>query len=167
VDYAGDIFQVYRSLRSINPSPYMFYLDFIDYQIIGSSPESVISSKNGHLEIIPIDGTRPRGQTAEEDEEYARSLLNDPKEIAEHIMLVDLARNDMGKVSDYGSVEVSDFKTIEKYSHVMHIISKVHGILKNDKSSVDAFKSAFPAGTVSGAPKIRAMEIIHDFDYLL
>jgi anthranilate synthase component 1 len=164
VDYSGDIFQVYRALRTINPSPYMFYLDFIDYQIIGSSPESVISSKNRQLEIIPIAGTRPRGQNTEEDDRNAESLLTDPKEIAEHVMLVDLARNDMGKVSDYGSVEVSDFKTIEKYSHVMHIISKVHGNLKGNKTSVDAFRSAFPAGTVSGAPKIRAMEIIHEFE---
>jgi anthranilate synthase component 1 len=164
IDYSGDIFQVYRSLRTINPSPYMFYLDFVDYQIIGSSPESVISSKNGEMEIIPIAGTKPRGQNAEEDDQNAESLLRDPKEIAEHVMLVDLARNDMGKVSDYGTVEVTDFKTIEKYSHVMHIISKVHGKLRGDKSSVDAFKSAFPAGTVSGAPKIRAMEIIHKFE---
>jgi anthranilate synthase component 1 len=162
VDYSGDIFQVYRALRTINPSPYMFYLDLIDYQIIGSSPESVISAKNRELEIIPIAGTRPRGNNAAEDAKYAESLLADPKEIAEHVMLVDLARNDMGKVSDYGSVRVSDFKTIEMYSHVMHIISKVHGKLKKDKSSVDAFRSAFPAGTVSGAPKIRAMEIIHE-----
>ena len=164
VDYSGDIFQVYRALRTINPSPYMFYLDFVDYQIIGSSPESVISAKNRKLEIIPIAGTKPRGNNADEDAQYSESLLADPKEIAEHVMLVDLARNDMGKVSDYGSVEVSDFKTIEKYSHVMHIISKVHGKLKKDKSSVDAFKSAFPAGTVSGAPKIRAMEIIHGLE---
>jgi len=164
VDYSGDIFQVYRALRTINPSPYMFYLDFVDYQIIGSSPESVISAKNRKLEIIPIAGTKPRGNNADEDAQYSESLLADPKEIAEHVMLVDLARNDMGKVSDYGSVETSDFKTIEKYSHVMHIISKVHGKLKKDKSSVDAFKSAFPAGTVSGAPKIRAMEIIHGLE---
>jgi anthranilate synthase component 1 len=164
VEYSGDIFQVYRALRNINPSPYMFYLDFIDYQIIGSSPESVISSKDQHLEIVPIAGTRPRGQNAEVDETLAKSLLADPKEIAEHIMLVDLARNDMGRISEYGSVEVSDFKTIEKYSHVMHIISKVHGKLKGDRTSVDAFRSAVPAGTVSGAPKIRAMEIIHEFE---
>jgi len=164
VGYSGDIFQVYRALRNINPSPYMFYLDFIDYQIIGSSPESVISSKNNQLEIIPIAGTRPRGQNSEEDEAHAKSLLADPKEVAEHTMLVDLARNDMGRVSEYGSVKVSDFKTIEKYSHVMHIISKVHGKLQNDKTSVDAFRSAFPAGTVSGAPKIKAMEIIHKLE---
>jgi anthranilate synthase component 1 len=164
VDYSGDIFQVYRALRNINPSPYMFYLDFIDYQIIGSSPESVISSKDQELEIIPIAGTRPRGDNSEEDEAHVKSLLADPKENAEHIMLVDLARNDMGRISEYGSVEVSNFKTIEKYSHVMHIISRVHGKLKKDKTSVDAFRSAFPAGTVSGAPKIRAMEIIHELE---
>ncbi len=164
VDYSGDIFQVYRALRNINPSPYMFYLDFIDYQIIGSSPESVISSKDQQLEIIPIAGTRPRGENSKEDDAHVKSLLADPKENAEHIMLVDLARNDMGRISEYGSVEVSDFRTIEKYSHVMHIISRVHGKLRADKTSVDAFKSAFPAGTVSGAPKIRAMEIIHEFE---
>jgi anthranilate synthase component 1 len=164
IDYSGDIFQVYRALRNINPSPYMFYLDFIDYQIIGSSPESVISSKDQQLEIIPIAGTRPRGQNSEEDEAHVKSLLADPKEIAEHIMLVDLARNDMGRISEYGSVEVSNFKTIEKYSHVMHIISRVHGKIKSEYTSVDAFKSAFPAGTVSGAPKIRAMEIIYELE---
>jgi anthranilate synthase component 1 len=164
VDYSGDIFQVYRSLRNINPSPYMFYLDFIDYQVIGSSPESVISSKDRELEIIPIAGTRPRGQNPAEDKAHVKSLLADPKENAEHIMLVDLARNDMGRISEYGSVEVSNFKTIEKYSHVMHIISRVHGQLRKDNTSVDAFKSAFPAGTVSGAPKIRAMEIIHELE---
>jgi anthranilate synthase component 1 len=164
IDYSGDIFQVYRALRTINPSPYMFYLDFIDYQIIGSSPESVISSKDRELEIIPIAGTRPRGENSQEDEAHVKSLLADPKETAEHVMLVDLARNDMGRISEYGSVKVSNFKTIEKYSHVMHIISRVHGKLKKDKTSVDAFRSAFPAGTVSGAPKIRAMEIIHELE---
>jgi len=164
VDFSGDNFQVYRSLRNINPSPYMFYLDFIDYQLIGSSPESVISSKNKELEIIPIAGTRPRGQTSDEDVKYAESLLADPKETAEHVMLVDLARNDMGRISEFGSVQVTDFKTIEKYSHVMHIISKVHGKLRDDKTSLDAFKSAFPAGTVSGAPKIKAMEIINELE---
>lgn len=164
VEYSGDIFQVYRALRNINPSPYMFYLDFIDYQIIGSSPESVISTKAGKLEIIPIAGTRPRGQNAAEDQSYEKSLRTDPKELAEHVMLVDLARNDMGRVSEYGTVEVSDFKTIEKYSHVMHLISRVHGRLKSGCSTVDAFRSAFPAGTVSGAPKIRAMEIINQLE---
>jgi anthranilate synthase component 1 len=164
VEYSGDVFQVYRSLRNINPSPYMFYLDFIDYQLIGSSPESVISSRNRELEIIPIAGTRPRGQTPDEDDKYAESLLADSKETAEHVMLVDLARNDMGRVSEFGSVQVSDFKKIEKYSHVMHIISKVHGKLRDEKTSVEAFKSAFPAGTVSGAPKIRAMEIINKLE---
>jgi anthranilate synthase component 1 len=164
ISFEGDVFQVYRALRNINPSPYMFYLDFVDYQIIGSSPESVISATENELEIIPIAGTRPRGQTADQDTKLAKSLLRDPKENAEHVMLVDLARNDMGKVSEYGSVEVQDFRTIEKYSHVMHIISKVTGKLKKENTSLEAFKSAFPAGTVSGAPKIRAMEIIHELE---
>jgi anthranilate synthase component 1 len=164
VPYNGDAFQVYRALRNINPSPYMFYLDFIDFQVIGSSPESVISAKGRELEIIPIAGTRPRGKTAAEDDHFAQSLLADPKEIAEHVMLVDLARNDMSRISEYGSVHVTDFKAIEKYSHVMHIISRVHGRLKPEFTAVDAYKAAFPAGTVTGAPKIRAMQIINELE---
>ena len=164
VAFSGDPFQVYRSLRTVNPSPYLYYLDFVGYQIIGSSPEPLIRAEKNNLEIIPIAGTRPRGNSSEEDNKLADSLLHDPKELAEHIMLVDLARNDMGRVSRHGSVKVSDFKTIERYSHVMHIISRVTGELKEGFTSVDAFKSAFPAGTVSGAPKIRAMEIIHELE---
>lgn len=164
VDYSGDPFQVYRSLRTINPSPYLYYLDFAEFQVIGSSPEPLIRAEKNNLEIIPIAGTRPRGSSRKEDNQLAESLLSDPKELAEHIMLVDLARNDMGRVSKYGSVKVSDFKTIERYSHVMHIISRVNGELKEGFTSVDAFKSAFPAGTVSGAPKIRAIEIIHELE---
>jgi anthranilate synthase component 1 len=164
VEFSGDPFQVYRSLRTINPSPYLYYLDFVDFQVIGSSPEPLIRAENNKLEIIPIAGTRPRGSSREDDEAQAENLLSDPKELAEHVMLVDLARNDMGRVSKYGSVKVSDFKTIERYSHVMHIISRVNGELKDGLTSIDAFQSAFPAGTVSGAPKIRAMEIIHDLE---
>lgn len=164
LEYSGDSFQVYRALRNVNPSPYMFYLDFIEYQLIGSSPESVISAKGRELEIIPIAGTRRRGKNEEEDKALAKELLADSKEIAEHVMLVDLARNDMAKVSEFGSVKVHDFKTIEKYSHVMHIISRVHGQLKPGESAVTAFKAAFPAGTVSGAPKIRAMQIINELE---
>lgn len=162
--YEGDPFHVYRSLRNINPSPYLYYLDCADYQIIGSSPEPLIRCLEGELEIIPIAGTRPRGQTKEEDESQAFTLLNDPKELSEHIMLVDLARNDMGRIAEYGSIRVQDLKTIERYSHVMHIISRVTGHLRKDLHAVDAFKASFPAGTVSGAPKIRAMEIIHELE---
>ena len=164
VAYSGDSFQVYRALRNINPSPYMFYLDFLDYQVIGSSPEPLIRAQDNDLEIIPIAGTRQRGKDKNEDEEIAKDLLNDPKELAEHVMLVDLGRNDLGRISEYGSVKVSDFETVQKYSHVMHIISRVNSKLRPGLTVVDAFKSAFPAGTVSGAPKIRAMEIINELE---
>lgn len=164
VGYEGDPFQVYRSLRNINPSPYMFYLDFRDYQIIGSSPEPLIRAHDKNLEVIPIAGTRHRSDDPEKDKALAEDLLNDPKELAEHVMLVDLARNDIGRIAEYGSVKVHDFKTIQRYSHVMHIISRVVGKLKSGFSVIDAFKSAFPAGTVSGAPKIRAMEIINELE---
>ena len=164
VPFAGDSFQVYRALRNINPSPYLFFLDFLDYQLIGSSPEPLIRVENREAEIIPIAGTRPRGNSLEEDRALSESLLKDPKELAEHVMLVDLARNDMARVSEHGSVKVNDFRTIESYSHVMHIISRVNGKLKPPCDTVDAFKAAFPAGTVSGAPKIRAMEIINDLE---
>ena len=164
VPFSGDTFQIYRSLRNINPSPYLFFLDFHDFQLIGSSPEPLIRVENKDAEIIPIAGTRPRGNTPEEDKALSENLLKDPKELAEHVMLVDLARNDMARVSEYGSVEVNDFQTIESYSHVMHIISRVNGKLEAQYDAVDAFKAAFPAGTVSGAPKIRAMEIINDLE---
>ena len=153
VEYQGEPFQVYRALRNINPSPYMFYLDFREYQVIGSSPEPLIRAFDSELEIVPIAGTRKRGKNDEED-----------KELAEHVMLVDLARNDLGRISKHGTVRVHDFKTIQKYSHVMHIISHVKGELKPGLNAVDAFESSFPAGTVSGAPKIRAMEIIHELE---
>lgn len=162
--FHGNPFQIYRALRTINPSPYMFYLEMIDYQIIGSSPEPFIRANDHHLEIIPIAGTRQRGKSHEEDQELAASLLNDPKELAEHLMLVDLARNDLGRVSEFGSVCVPEFQTIERYSHVMHIISRVHSRMRPGFTSVEAFKAAFPAGTVSGAPKIRAMEIISELE---
>jgi len=164
MDFSGNPFQVYRTLRNINPSPYMFYLDMVDYQLIGSSPEPLIRSNAQQLEIIPIAGTHPRGKNSEEDFELEENLLKDPKELAEHVMLVDLARNDLGRVSEFGTVNVQDLKTIEKYSHVMHIISKVKSKLREGFTSVEAFKAAFPAGTVSGAPKIRAMEIINELE---
>jgi anthranilate synthase component 1 len=164
IPYEGDTFQIYRTLRNINPSPYLFYLDFCDYQLIGSSPEPLIRVENEEAEIIPIAGTRPRGKNPQEDNNLSNGLLQDPKELAEHVMLVDLARNDMARVSDHGSVKVKDFQTVEYYSHVMHIISRVTGKLNKKHDAVDAFKSAFPAGTVSGAPKIRAMEIIDELE---
>lgn len=161
---SGDPFQVYRALRNINPSPYMFYLDFLDYQVIGSSPEPLIRAQDRVLEIVPIAGTRKRGKNESEDHRLAEDLLNDPKELAEHLMLVDLGRNDLGRVSEYGSVAVYDFQTIQKYSHVMHIISRVKSRLRQGLTIIDAFKAVFPAGTVSGAPKIRAMEIINELE---
>ena len=164
IGYKGDPFQVYRALRNINPSPYMFYLDFRDYQAIGSSPEPLIRAHDKNLEVIPIAGTRHRSDDPEKDKALAEDLLNDPKELAEHVMLVDLARNDIGRIAEYGTVKVQDFKTIQRYSHVMHIISRVVGKLKSGFSVIDAFRSAFPAGTVSGAPKIRAMEIINELE---
>ncbi len=164
MDFSGDAFHIYRSLRNINPSPYLFYLDCGGYQIIGSSPEPLIRCQDHELEIIPIAGTRPRGQNRVDDEANSRDLLKDPKELAEHVMLVDLARNDMGRIAEYGSIRVEDFQTIERYSHVMHIISRVRGRLRHGFHAIDAFKAAFPAGTVSGAPKVRAMEIIHELE---
>lgn len=161
LDYHGDVFQVYRALRTINPSPYMFFMDFENFQLLGTSPEPLIRLEDGQLEIIPIAGTRPRGKDETQDEALAEELLQDPKERAEHIMLVDLARNDLGRVSRPGTIHVKDLLTIERYSHVMHIISHVFGALKPELTAIDAFKAAFPAGTVSGAPKIRAMEMIN------
>lgn len=153
-------FELYRVLRNVNPSPYMYYLKFNNVEVIGSSPERQLQVQDGRLEIHPIAGTRKRGETKEADDRLAEELLNDEKEIAEHRMLVDLARNDIGRVSEYGSVEVSDYMTIGRFSKVMHIISKVNGDLRKEVSPIDAFISSFPAGTLSGAPKVRAMQIL-------
>ena len=155
-----DGFNVYRCLRGLNPSPYMYYLNLDDIQIIGSSPELLVRCEDGIVETRPIAGTRPRGKDEKEDAALAKDLLADPKEKAEHIMLVDLGRNDLGRVCEEGTVKVSEFMAIEKYSHVMHIISNVRGRLNKSKDHFDVLEAAFPAGTVSGAPKIRAMEII-------
>lgn len=163
-EFSGDDFLLYRNLRSINPSPYMFYLNFGDVRMIGASPEILVRLTDGKIELRPIAGTRPRGETPEEDKSLAEELLADPKERAEHIMLVDLGRNDVGKVSEPGSVSVPRLMVIEQYSHVMHIVSSVEGTLSNDMDCFDLFMSSFPAGTVSGAPKIRAMEIINDLE---
>ncbi|ACL15605.1 anthranilate synthase component I family protein [Methanosphaerula palustris] len=162
--YAGDPFLLYRAQRAINPGPYLYYLDFQDHQIAGSSPEMLVRVEGRTVTTVPIAGTRRRGKNEEEDLALATDLLNDPKERAEHLMLVDLARNDIGRVSTYGSVRVRDFMTIERFSHVQHIVSTVQGTLADHLTCFDAFTSCFPAGTVSGAPKVRAMEIINDLE---
>lgn len=167
--YAGNPFELYRSLRQINPSPYMAYYNFGDWQIIGSSPEVMVKAELSDTQTLkatlrPIAGTRRRGKTHEEDNALAEDLLQDPKEIAEHVMLVDLGRNDLGRVCLKGSVHVDELMVIERYSHVMHIVSNVIGELDPNKTAWDLLKACFPAGTVSGAPKIRAMEIIHELE---
>jgi anthranilate synthase component 1 len=155
---------LYRALRTINPSPYMFHLKIKDFDIIGASPELLVKVEDGIVEIRPIAGTRQRGLTDEEDRALADDLINDEKECAEHLMLLDLGRNDVGRVAEFGSVTIPENMVIENYSHVMHIVSDVKGILAKDKDPFDALMSGFPAGTVTGAPKIRAMEIIHDLE---
>lgn len=159
-----DPMNIYRSLRIINPSPYMFYLKFDDLTVVGSSPEVMVRVEDNRIALRPIAGTRPRGKSPEEDQEFEKDLLQDPKEIAEHIMLVDLGRNDVGRVAKTATVNVNELMVIEKYSHVMHIVSNVQGVLDDDKDTFDVLKACFPAGTVSGAPKVRAMEIIEDLE---
>ncbi|MCC7373011.1 MAG: anthranilate synthase component I [Verrucomicrobiales bacterium] len=178
---AGDIFQVvgsqrfsaavdlapldlYRALRSVNPSPYMFLLELEGFSLVGASPEIHVRCENRRVEIRPIAGTRRRGKTAEEDAALEKELLADPKERAEHVMLIDLARNDVGRVCDFGSVRVRDLMVVERYSHVMHIVSEVEGLLSSDRSPYDLMRATFPAGTLTGAPKIRAMQIISEFE---
>lgn len=160
----ADPFDLYRVLRVLNPSPYMYYLAQGDAAVIGASPEMLVRVENGVVEVRPIAGTTPRGKTDAEDQARIEALLGDPKERAEHIMLVDLGRNDVGRVSENGSVKVTDMMHIEKYSHVIHIVSNVEGILKKGADVFDALYSCFPAGTLSGAPKIRAMEIIDELE---
>ncbi|GAC1359862.1 MAG: anthranilate synthase component I [Ktedonobacteraceae bacterium] len=157
-------FTVYRALRAINPSPYMFFLDLEDFHIVGASPELLVRYEDDEVTIRPIAGTRPRGADKQSDELLASELQNDPKERAEHIMLLDLARNDVGRVSKVGSIHISDIMTIERYSHVMHLVTNVSGQLRDDLSPFEALRAGFPAGTVSGAPKIRAMEIISELE---
>jgi len=178
---SGDIFQVvlsqrmsvpfearpldvYRALRVLNPSPYMFFIDLGDTQVVGSSPEVLVRVQHRKMTLRPIAGTRRRGTSAEEDRHLEEELLNDPKERAEHLMLIDLGRNDVGRVARTGTVQVTETMVIERYSHVMHIVSQVEGDLDDGMTAVDAIRSSFPAGTLSGAPKIRAMEIINELE---
>jgi len=157
-------FEIYRALRSMNPSPYMFFLDFNDFHVIGASPEILVRVDNGMVMTRPLAGTRPRGKSPAEDAMLERELRSDEKERAEHIMLVDLGRNDIGRVSEPDTVEVSELMDVERYSHVMHLVTHVQGRLRGDLTALDALQSCFPAGTVSGAPKIRAMEIIAELE---
>lgn len=159
-----DPFDIYRSLRTINPSPYMFYLRMQNTIVVGASPEVLVRKEDQDVVVRPIAGTRPRGATPEEDIAFEHELLADPKEVAEHIMLVDLGRNDLGRVCNIGTVEVDAFKHIERYSHVMHIVSNVRGELRAGYNAFDALRATFPTGTLSGAPKIRAMEIIDELE---
>ena len=164
VEISADPFTVYRALRYVNPSPYMYFIRIGELSIVGASPEMLVRAEGRVVETHPIAGTRPRGGTDEEDERLADELIADQKERAEHVMLVDLGRNDLGRVCSFGSVDVPQFMEIERYSHVMHLVSRVVGRLDNDHDCVDALAACFPAGTVSGAPKIRAMEIIEELE---
>lgn len=162
--FSAHSLDMYRALRMLNPSPYMYYLDLGDYQIVGSSPEILVRLEDDLVTVRPIAGTRPRGATDDEDKKHEESLLADPKELAEHLMLIDLGRNDTGRVSKTGSVKLTEKMAVERYSHVMHIVSNVTGELKPGFSAMDVLRATFPAGTVSGAPKIRAMEIINELE---
>jgi len=162
--FASSPLSLYRALRSLNPSPYMFYYDFGDFHVVGASPEILVRKEGVNITLRPIAGTRPRGTSREADETLARELLADPKERAEHVMLVDLGRNDVGRVAQIGTVSVTEQMAIERYSHVMHIVSNVEGLLKPGLTSIDVLRASFPAGTVSGAPKVRAMEIIDELE---
>src|SRR4051794_18485988 len=163
-DAPVEAFSIYRGLRAVNPSPYMYFLDFEDFQIAGASPEVLVTVSGRKVIQRPIAGTRPRGGTLDEDKQLAESLLADEKERSEHVMLVDLARNDLGRVSEYGSVHVDELMAIESYSHVMHIVSEVSGRLRPEVDAMDALRASLPAGTLSGAPKIRAMQIIDELE---
>lgn len=164
VAFDAEPVNLYRALRRFNPSPYMYYLDLGDFHIVGSSPEILARLENNEVSVRPLAGTRHRGQTEEEDQALERELLADPKEIAEHLMLIDLGRNDVGRVAEVGSVEVTDRMSVERYSHVMHIVSNVTGQLKAGMTAMDVLRASLPAGTLSGAPKIRAMEIIDEVE---
>ena len=163
-EFEGSLLNTYRVLRTVNPSPYMFYFASSDLEVAGASPETLVKLEGGVLHTFPLAGTRPRGKTKEEDEALEKELLADPKELAEHSMLVDLGRNDIGRISEFGSVEVERAFQIERYSHVMHIGSTVRGRIRKDKDALDAVAAILPAGTLSGAPKIRAAQIINDLE---
>jgi anthranilate synthase component 1 len=164
IPFAGRPLDLYRALRTLNPSPYMYYLNLEGFHIVGSSPEILVRAEEGEVTVRPIAGTRPRGKTAAEDLALEKDLLADPKEIAEHLMLIDLGRNDVGRIAQIGSVQLTEKMVIERYSHVMHIVSNVTGKIKPGYSAIDVLRATFPAGTVSGAPKIRAMEIIDELE---
>lgn len=163
-DFDGSLFDTYRVLRTLNPSPYMFYFSGNDMEVAGASPETLVKLEDGILHTFPLAGTRPRGKTAEEDERLERELLADEKERAEHNMLVDLGRNDLGKISRFGSVEVEEYMKIHRFSHVMHIGSTVRGLIREDRDALDAVEAVLPAGTLSGAPKLKACEIINELE---
>ena len=165
-NFNGDPIDMYEALRDMNPSPYMYFLDMDGFQIIGSSPEILVKLEDKKVTVRPIAGTRPRGASEAEDSQNEKDLLNDPKELAEHLMLIDLGRNDIGRISKVGSVELTEKMIIERYSHVMHIVSNVDGTVKDNTKPLDVLRATFPAGTVSGAPKIRAMEIINELEPL-
>ncbi len=162
--FSGDLFALYRALRVVNPSPYLFHIDFGHTRLVGSSPEALVRVQDRVVELLPIAGTRRRGLTEAEDRQLERDLLTDEKEAAEHVMLVDLGRNDVGRISEYGTVDVPVLKRVDRYSHVMHLVSRVRGVLRPSLTPIDVLRAVFPAGTVSGAPKIRAMEIITELE---
>lgn len=164
IPFEAEPLNLYRVLRGLNPSPYMYYMNLGDHHVVGSSPEILVRLEEGQVTVRPIAGTRPRGHSEQEDKALEQELLNDPKELAEHLMLIDLGRNDAGRVSEVGTVELTDKMIVERYSHVMHIVSNVEGKLKSGLSAMDVLRATFPAGTVSGAPKIRAMEIIDELE---
>ena len=164
IPYTHQPISLYRALRNLNPSPYMYFLDMGDFQIVGSSPEILVRAEQGQVTVRPIAGTRRRGHTEAEDQALAHDLLSDPKEIAEHLMLIDLGRNDVGRIAEPGTVTLTENMVIERYSHVMHIVSNVTGTARQDLSAIDALRATLPAGTLSGAPKVRAMEIIDELE---
>jgi anthranilate synthase component 1 len=164
IPYTEPPLDLYRALRVLNPSPYMYYLDLDGFQVVGSSPEILVRLEEGEVTVRPIAGTRPRGKNADEDLQLEKELLADPKELAEHLMLIDLGRNDAGRIAETGTVELTEKMIVERYSHVMHIVSNVTGKLKKGMGAIDVLKATFPAGTVSGAPKVRAMEIIDELE---
>ena len=164
IPFNGRPLDLYRALRTLNPSPYMYYLNIKDFHIVGSSPEILVRAEDGEVTVRPIAGTRPRGKSSVDDKALEKDLLADPKELAEHLMLIDLGRNDVGRIAEIGSVQLTEKMIVERYSHVMHIVSNVVGKLKPGASAIDVLRATFPAGTVSGAPKIRAMEIIDELE---